>query len=252
MYNQYSPKYAQPDVVFPPQEYVINDNVNLHVKYPFNTHYTGYINELFIKADNTSIKLNIYNKDNNQYKIEADKDILFEIKGSSLYIWLAEHAEHKILTTKGQSIMEGYDVIKYDGTKIKTITPHGCPVWHTNNIELNKIEFRGEKSSLYFDSYVFTECGDINIKILGNNNVHIEESIFDSLSLFTTNSIIDFHGTKTKMADICIEGNSKVKGIECTDLIKCNIVGPSTVYIKISDECKTYEEIYGDGRVFYL
>jgi hypothetical protein len=251
-----SQKYAQPNVAFPVQEFIIGDNVGPYTGYPFNTNYEGNITDVCIKANNLSIKLLpcAHINANTHYKVEANKNILFEVKGNTLYIWSAECSQHKLLTTTGSSVVDGYNITKYDGTKIKTVTPHGTPVWNMANLELKNIEFRGDNSTLVIDPSILDQCGGIQMKVLGNNKVDVlkSKSTISSLSLFTTYSRINFNSSQIKMADISIEGNCEVKGIECTDLFRCNIVGSSTIYVKISNKCKKYEEIFGDGKIIYL
>lgn len=221
----------------------INDGLNC---YPFNlkldTNSNNEINNIMIKLNNTTINLN----DN---FIGANKSILFEIVNDTLKIWENIITENRIMTTKGSSIVIGYNINDFDGNKIKIKNKISYLDWNIDpntKINIKNIKIIGSNNNFIINN---TLSNDINMNIRGKNNINIKQNDFEKLTLKLTHGNIDFNDSKINNLNLNMEGNGIVNNLTC---VKGNItiIGDGIIYI--NKDAIINKKIYGGGKIVML
>jgi len=236
-------RYFQPDTKVKQYEKIIYDGIPGFDTYPFNTQ---------CKMESLkSIKINLngatltVEKD----KLICSKPILIDIKQKSLYLWSSEYREHKLLTSTGSSVTDGYNILDFNNRKIKVNSKYEYLTWQLRNLMLSNIEFKGDNCEIIIKSDVLDD--NMNIKCCGSSQISFKPKNYNTLDIFSTNNNINFNYSNVNRLKLEIEGHGNIKNITCKEKIICKLVGPCTAQITKSGEIKENKTIFGNGKLIY-
>ena len=140
--------YQQPGFRTKDHEKVIGDNIIGFNVYPFNTQSTIDISSIEMKLDNVEMHIS-----NNE--IISNKPICIEVCVDRLCVWNTDIKENRLLTTKGNSIVDGFDLLCFNGDRKKVTHKFNYTKWNLSNLKLSNFIVRGNGSSLTIFKFIY-------------------------------------------------------------------------------------------------
>ncbi len=224
-------------------EKVIQDHMLAFNEYPFNVNSLSEIKELKFKVSNVVIRIT-----ENQFI--SDKPIQIEIRDNCFCVWTATTTEHRTLTTKGQSIIDGYNMDAFDGGQIKTSRKFEHNLWNHGPLKLNNLTVNGDNCTINIGTNVFSSNSKVDI--FGKCKFNFTTSShFDKLDVFATYGDLDFGKCDIDHVNLELEGNGTVKGITVNQSAKLKIVGDGNISLTKGEDTEVSEEIFGGGSINY-
>ena len=102
-------------------EKIITDNIIPTVTYPFNLN-TDCVSDIELKLENTVITIE-------NSKIISNKPLFIKYNGNVLYVWNVVSYPNKIIGSKGNTFMDGYNVLDFDNSNVKSVYQFGNTEW---------------------------------------------------------------------------------------------------------------------------
>lgn len=235
--------YQQHGFRFKNQEKIIFDNLPGFNSYPFNTQSSTNIKYIEMKLNN--VEMNI-----SKNEIICNKPICIEVCVDRLYIWNTEIEENRSLTTKGGSIIDGYNLLCFDGTRKKVNYNFNYTKWNLSNLYLSSFILKGNNSNITING----ECFDSNciLKLYGKNNIKITPKNFDFLELYSTHNYIDLTYSNVNNINIEMEGNGTINGLKVNNNGNIKLVGNGNIYLKSDEKTNIEKKIYGIGKIILI
>lgn len=234
-------QYQQPGARFKEDDDVIFDNIPGFNAYPFNTSpQANYITEVFMKLKDSQVSIR-------SSEIVSNKPVCIEITGSSLFIWNTETDENRLLTTGGDSVVDGYNLLCYDGSRKKVNYNFDYTKWFVKNLRVGSIEVRGNGSSLIFDQGVLGD--NLNFRCYGGNTASFGGRRYNLLDIYTTNGNLDFADSNIDHLTAEMEGNGKIRGLKVLKSGRVKLVGTGSIYLEVAEGTEIEKKIFGTGSI---
>lgn len=246
--NQYScvgqtVSYVQPSSIILEPELLIGDNNKPGYYYPFNLDTTG-ISNIEMKLDNTNI--NIDSK-----KIISNNPIFIQCVGSTLQIWNTKSSPNNKMSTKGNTYVDGFNIIDFNNNNITSAITYDHKNWHMPKLNtIDSLNINGNSNIIN----ISTELSkSVIMNILGQNNVYINNGMnISNLEINIIHSKINFDDIHCDNLKLRINGIGDIKGLTINESSDINIVGSSIIYLKRSTEINSQQTINGIGRIIWI
>jgi hypothetical protein len=202
---------------------VMHDGVAALGDYPFNTLCPSkLITEIIVKLEGATIEFT-----NNS--LTSNKPIMVELRGSTLCIWTTKFVENNVLTSNGDTVLNGYKIEGFDMNSIKVKHQFSFDSWQLYPMVLKKFVLTGSNNTVTFSENCFDQ--NCNIKILGKNSVHITANRIAAATIYITFSDIHFNTTVIDNLQVEIEGSGSIQNAT-VGKISTKIVGDGFVAVK--------------------
>lgn len=120
------------------------------IQCPFDKHNMPHIIRMNIKCNSTAI---IFNKN----KATFSKPVLVSLICGNLQIWNAYYSENRVMTMDGKSVINGYNVIMFNGDTIKVADKVLLTEFSVDLTELTHINLEGDDTNITFENDIFND-----------------------------------------------------------------------------------------------
>ena len=228
----------------PEPEKVIADGVIGSVGYPFNTYCSNKICTVKMKLSNNNLRIT-------HNSVESIQNIFVEVRDNTLYIWSSEFKVNRQLTTKGDSIVDGFNIHNFDGKRVKVGYMYDQRRWSVGPLELTNLELRGTGNTVTITDNIFDQ-NTANISVYGDNIFNVNGGGYlkslKFVSIYNTN-ITRFDQFQVDDLDIELQGSGKIDGLEVVNTANVKIIGGGTVMLKAGADVKVNKTIFGTGKL---
>lgn len=222
-------------------ENVISDSVTATQKYPFSISLDKVTN-IEMKLEKTFLILS-------QNKITSNKPIFIESYNDILRIWNIQISPHNVLSTQGNTYVDGYDILDFNNNNIKIQYSYNYTSWDVPNLELiKKISLNGNENELVVGMNLNE---NMSFGIIGTNkmNMCMANSVFNNLNMHTTNSIFDFNNASCNNFTCIIKGTGRIINLNVILTSDIVVVGSRTLNINKNKDTICKENIYGPAKI---
>ena len=234
-------QYIQFDDKTTDVEKAIKDYKLAFIEYPFSVNALSEIKQIKFKVSNVVIRIT-------ESQFISDKPIQIEIRDDCLCIWTATITEHRTLTTKGQSIIDGYNMDTFDNSQVKTNRKFEHNTWNHGSLKLDNLTVNGDNCTINIGSNIFSN--DSKVDIFGKCKLNLAAtSHFDKLDVFATYGDLNFGNCDVDHLNLELEGNGSIKGITVNQSAKVKIVGDGHISLAKGQNVEVDEEIFGGGKL---
>ena len=233
--------YTQPNYTQMEPEKIITDNVMPSTTYPFNLN-TDDVSDIELKLENTTVKIE-------NSEIISNKPLFIKYNGNVLYVWNTVYYPNKIIGSKGNTFTDGHNILDFDNTSIKSIYSFDNVKWIVKLKRIQNIVLNGTSNTVIINQLLNES---VSLKIYGENIVSIKnDSIYDNLKIYNTNSTIDFYNKMCKNLNLETKGNGIIKNLCVTDSSTTSIIGPCIMNLHKFTKTKCEGSIYGTGKIIW-
>jgi len=211
--------------------------------YPFNTTSNGKVTSVHAKINNANITIS-----NGQ--IFSSEPLMLMILDFGLYIWTSSVNENRLLTNKGRSIVDGYNILDFYGKRKKVEAAFNYTNWKTCQICLNELEINGSNNQIRIENNCLDK--DCRMKIYGRNNINIDQAKYQNLSIYSSYSTINLNESNTRVFKVTMVGTGSLKGITTMHSVDSTIIGDGELHISITPETKIInKKEFGGGKILF-
>lgn len=233
-------KYVQPTYIAHEPEKFVTDNIIATNTYPFNLN-SNEIHNIEFKLDSTNICIS----DNH---LSTNKPIFVECVGDTLRVWNIISRPNNTMSTKGNIIIDGYNVLDFNNNNIKVMDQYNYTQWTLQKLNsVKKIIFNGSSNNMDFN----VNTTELNMYIFGENKVKVGTCHYDELHIFTTYSEINFLAGSCNNLVLKIEGNGNVKNLTVKKYADITNVGNSIIFLDKLQDTACMESTYGTGAIVW-
>ena len=250
--NPYQNPYTNGQTIFhtqtssstPEAEIIIPDNIQPTSRYPFNVETAG-IEKIEIKLENTALDIT------DSYII-SNKPIFIKCVGNRLYIWNAQSYPNNIISTKGTTYIDGYNILDFDNTNIKSAFAYDEKSWPVPKMNpIQNLIFSGNSNTINLNQDF---ADDISMKFFGENNICVGKNSvknYNNLNIYITYSTIHFFNIFCNNLKLQIKGNGEIRKLNVNISADINIIGSSCLLLNSPPDIIYKESIIGTGKVIW-
>jgi hypothetical protein len=234
-------RHTQPGSVIPNPEVLLQDGTNKANAYPFECNSTN-ITQIETKLENTALTIN-------PNQIIADKPILFQCIGQILRIWNYSDTPNNVISNKGNTYTDGYNILDFDNNPIKSAYQYVQKNWTINNSLLQNFSLKGNNNTLYVNQKL---SNNFSLNILGENSIHFDvSSEFNDLNISTTHGLIDFRDSNCNNLKLELKGIGLIKNLTVRQKSHITLIGPSVLTLNKKKDTVCQTNITGTGNVIW-
>jgi len=235
--------YTQTNTRILEQEIIITDNIQPINMYPFNIT-TDTICNIELKIVDTTITID-------DTHIIANKPIFIECINDTLRIWNIKSYPNNSISSKGNTFVNGYNLLDFNNNNIKSSYTYNCTQWTLPAINLiGKIIVNGNDNNIVLNQIL---NHNVIVHIFGKNNLKIDSGLllYSQLNIHITYSIIDFLYSTCDNLELKIEGNGNIKNLSVLKNAKINNIGTTHINLNKLSTTQYTETINGVGKIFW-
>ena len=195
---------------------------------------------------NIRLKLNDTSLTITNEKIVSNKPIFIKNTNNEFYVWNTEFTPNYVCGSKGNTYIDGYNAIDFDGNLIKCNQCFYYLEWNIPTIVIKQLVLSGDNNNIVFKN-MFNKT--LDIKISGINNLDMANYYYESLNINIDHTIINFNESICNILSLEIRGTGKTNGLCIESEANITIIGSNNLNIKKNINTKCYETIYGAGKI---
>lgn len=227
----------------PKKEFIMQDGISPLTTYPYDLSQSN-ISILEIKLESTILTIK-------PDQIIADKPILIQTLGSTIRIWNYVSSPNYVISDKGVTYIDGYNMLDWDANPIKITNNFGQSTWTIHELNLiNNFNLVGSNNKIFLDVGLESI---LSVNVMGLNTVDFNKPINAlKVDMSMNHSTINFHGCVCDHFKLIIKGTGSIVGLTTTKTANINIVGPVVLTLNKTSDTIVDTNVVGTGKIIWL
>ena len=204
---------------------------------------TSGTTNLDLKLENTTVTIT-------GSKISSSEPIFIEFANSTLRIWNIRQTPNHIVSTKGNTYLDGYNMLDFNNNSIKSAHHYDYKEWNLIKMyPIKSLILHGNSNKIRLDPILDTNT---EIKIYGTNDIDISKEKYSHLSIYNTHSLINFNHSDCESLEFETKGNGKISNLCVDKTATINMTSCENMTLYKKSDSTISETTYGTGKINWI